>query len=333
MNATPASTESDQGTPVLPQVPSPLVHPLEDNELLIGLLAEVLGQPRERVRRILYEEECDLAGQQKKDFRQRRLEPHVWSKALADFYEQTDAFVYGNVAWNRRPAKLDMRRWVGEHLTGARPGGARVLTIGDGLGFDSLFLAKCGFEVTYSELSTKNREFASKIFALNSVPVNVAEDMLQLEEEAYDVVVCLDVLEHVPEPVEFVSQLVRRICPKGLLVVHAPFYFVSPHNPTHLESNRRFSGDLSKLYRSSALELVDGRFFWNPLVFVKTTVGERPPASRRVRRLLLRCSGLLLSIGRVWSAPHNLVAARAMTKRDPQWAEGLASERELQPDS
>ena len=324
MIETPTSTTGEGNFAAVEQrVPSPLVHPLGDNKLLIEILSEVLDHPREVVRQILYEEEQDLGVYQRTDFQKCCAESGVWSDGIVQFYQRSNAFLYGGVVWNRRPAKLALRQWIGNYLVAAQPPDARVLTIGDGPGFDSLFLSKCGFQVTFSELSVHCIEFARRLFALNRAPIDVVDNQDAIEEGCYDVVMCLDVLEHVPEPEELVAQFARYLRPGGQLVVHAPFFFVSPHNPTHLKSNKKYSGDLSRLYGLNGFELIDGRFFWDPLVFVKRRNGERAASNRPFWRAVLRTSGLLLSVGRVWSMPHNMAGAAAMRRKDPQWLKGL----------
>jgi protein-L-isoaspartate O-methyltransferase len=61
-----------------------------------------------------------------------------------------------------------MRAWIGEYLASRSSDGLRVLTVGDGAGFDSLYLARCGHQVCYWELSQRAVAFATKLFELES---------------------------------------------------------------------------------------------------------------------------------------------------------------------
>ncbi len=304
------------------RIPSPLVGPLGNNGRLVELIAEVTGQSPNLVRRKLHEEEQSICANVCKDLHRLGIRPHVWTDKLAEFYEQSDAYLYGLVVWNRRPLKLEMRRWIAEYLARDRPGPLDILASGDGLGFDSLHLAECGHNVTYHEVSNYSVEFARKIFASSGHSVIVLQDRGRIETGAYDVVTCLDVLEHLPDPVGFVGQLAGYLRPGGRLIVHAPFFELSLFSPTHLRSNRRYSGDLARLYLPHGLVPIDGRMFWNPLVLEKTPPNGRSTKTGPLKKTILYFSGLVLRGARRWCGPY-CWAARRLAKGDLRWLEGL----------
>jgi 2-polyprenyl-3-methyl-5-hydroxy-6-metoxy-1,4-benzoquinol methylase len=309
--------------PLPKELPSPLMPLLADSGRLIEIIAGVLNEPPIQVRQWLREEETHLGCYQVDHIRRKNITPHVWSDELVEFYRTTYMGILGNVAWNRRPEKLAIRDWIGRRLAAdGRP--LDILTIGDGSGFDSLYLAMCGHRVTYSEESRSCIAFARALFSDAGVDIQIAEDVAQLKRGGFDAVVCLDVLEHVPDPPALVAQLVDYLRPGGKLVVHAPFFFVTWHNPTHLASNRRYSGDLARLYGRNGLRLIDGRFFWDPIILEKRSA-ECPPTRAGLRPYVLRVSGLLLAVGRWWNWPHNAIGVRAMQNGDPRWLEELSS--------
>src|SRR5690349_20333841 len=52
---------------------------------------------------------------------------------------------------------------------------------------------------------------------------------LPFEDEAFDCVLCIDVLEHLPDPAYFISEFYRVLCPTGqLLLSFGPPWF-HPH--------------------------------------------------------------------------------------------------------
>jgi SAM-dependent methyltransferase len=183
-----------------------------------------------------------------------------------------------------------------------------VLLFGDGLGFDSAYLALEGHDVTYCEPGRMNQAFAHAVFAASGANVRILDSAEGIARGAFDAVICLDVLEHVPDPPGLVGMLAGALRGGGRLIVHAPFYYLTPRTKTHLSINRRFSGNLSRLYAPHGLRLLDGRFFWDPIVLEKTAAG-RPPSPRSWRRLaMLRLSGILLAVGRYWAGPHCRIA-------------------------
>jgi SAM-dependent methyltransferase len=303
-------------------LPSPLVFPLNDNEQLVKLLSEVMNRPTAWTRNLLYQEELNLGQYHRQEFKEWGIEPFVWSDALVEYYRKTDSAISGQPTWNRRKEKLQMRQWIGSYLQRTGGGPQKVLMVGDGAGFDSLYLSKCGHTVTYSEEGAMNIALAQRIFELNRASIEIETNLDALTPERFDVVVCLDVLEHVSDPPSLVSKMMRLMRPGGRLIVHAPFFFVSPMNPTHLRSNIQYSGNLSRLYGAAQLVLVDGRLLWDPLVFAKPTSGKRLQR-RFVWLCMLRTVGLALAFARVNRVAHNWVATRVMQNRNLQWLKGL----------
>jgi 2-polyprenyl-3-methyl-5-hydroxy-6-metoxy-1,4-benzoquinol methylase len=304
-----------------PEPADSLVPPLADNERLVDIVAKVTREPRRTVRQKLYREETTLGAGIRDEMTRRGIAPYIWTDALARFYDENDSFLYGSIAWNRTRAKRAMRAWIASYL--AKLGRQRVLAFGDGPGFDSLHLALSGHDVTYFDVSRFDAAFAAEIFAIAGVTIRVARHGDDLPPGAYDVVTCMDVLEHVPDPPQLVGRFARLLRPGGRLIVSAPFFLVSPDFLTHLDSNRRYSGDLSRLYRRNGFALADGRLDWSPLVFVKMPVDSEASRCHMAKRLALGCSGVFFSGARFSSAPYAWLA-RLTTRSTSPWLDGLS---------
>ena len=312
-------------------LPAPLVYPLNDSECLIQLFAETLAWSPEAVCQRLHNDERTVGKIYLDEFAATGLEPYTWSDGMARFYEETNSILLGAVVWNRRPEKLKMREWIGRFLAAQPDSPLDILTIGDGAGFDSLYLSKCGHNVTYSEVSPCACDFAERLFQKCGAKIEVLREISQIEANAYDLISCLDVLEHVPEPTEVVADLARYLRPGGLLIVHAPFYFLSRIMPTHLKSNRKYAGDLRKLFRPFGFRLVDGRTLWDPIVLQKTD-GPRPLSRASFsHRIGLRLSGMALAVGRYWSGIHNWCGDRAVRNIDTEWIRELERSPHFRP--
>lgn len=304
---------------------SPLVPPLGDNDRLVALIAEATREPEARVRERLYREEKQLGWNVASALRQAGIRRNVWSDDLVRFYQATDAFLYESVAWGRNPRKLAIRQWIGAYLARVIGSEGRVLVYGDGPGFDSAYLARSCFRVTYYDVSDLSRAFAMSL--LDQFPRNahVVNDASSLKAGIFDAVLCLDVLEHVPEPEQTVAALTQYLRPGGCLIVHAPFYLTAGRFVTHLDSNRwRYSGRLHSLYERAGLFLESGRLFWDPLVLRKVEPGSAGGSSR-AWKLLLRMMGGVQWGARFWSAPYTLLAD-LLCRPDPRWQDGLQPE-------
>lgn len=283
--------------------------PLENLSCAIAWIAEITDTSPAEVKRRLQQEQQGLGSNVQDELRRRNVPPFVFGEALERFYAESDAFLYECFTWNRHATKAKMRRWILAFLQRQYPTAARVLTFGDGLGFDSAALALAGHRVTYFEVGQRNVAFARKVFARNDVQVDVVTRPEELAAGSFDVAICLDVLEHVPDPPALVRQLSGYLRPAGHLLVHAPFWFVHPAVSTHLAANRKYSGEFQRLYGAAGLHAVAGALAWNPLALQKAASAESgtPPMPLPMRAKLL-LGGLLLKAARWWNWPLVSVA-------------------------
>jgi SAM-dependent methyltransferase len=277
---------------------------LGDEAQVVKWIAEVTGRQESVIRECLHQEFEKPGANVAKAFAEESLEPYTWSEELVQFYERTDAFLYELVLWNRNSIKRRMRSYIAKYLAEYEGSSRNVLCVGDGLGFDSFYFAQNGQKVTYYEVPGFSHRFASKLFSLADADIEVACEPDQLEENHFDAVVCLDVLEHIRDVPSFLRQLVGFIRPGGMLITHAPFYMIHPSNPTHLKINRKYSGSLA-LYRDCGLSLINGTFFWNPLIFEKISNGAKnhKPQRSALGMFSLKLGGLYLSLGRFSTLP------------------------------
>ncbi len=283
-----------------------LIWPIDlgDEEQVVSWIAEVTGKDETTIRDCL-RREFERPGANVADaFAKESLEPYKWSEELVRFYERTDAFLYELVMWNRNSIKRRMRSYIEKYMAQYEGTGKKVLCVGDGLGFDSFYFAQNGQKVTYYEVPGFSHRFASKLFSLGNADIEIVSDTNKIPAEYFDVVICLDVLEHINDVPGFLRQLVSYIRTGGILIVHAPFYMIHPINPTHLKTNRKYSGRLD-LYRECGLKLINGRFFWNPLIFEKISEKTQIHAAQRsaLGVFSLELGGIYLSLGRFTTLP------------------------------
>lgn len=287
-----------------------LIPPLRDNKFLIELIAKITGESLAQVCARFRQEHYHMGSNVSSALRAAGIKPFVWCAALAKFYETTDAFLYETIVWNRSSLKNNLRAWIGNYLAQRPP--QRVLAFGDGLGIDSYYLASLRHEVTYCEVSQTCQLFARGLFDYSSIQVTMLNNPEHLRPESFDVIICLDVLEHIPEPARTVAWLSGLLRSGGELIVHAPFHCISSNTPTHLVENVCYSGETKTLYRLHGLEPVNGRLFWNPLVLRKTN--SRCDGLHRPWQV--RAGSLLLRVAKYWAWPHLIVGNLLLNKRE-----------------
>lgn len=298
---------SDTPQPLL-RIPDANIRPLCDWGKAAELIASISKLPIDEVRERLGRELQEPGYNVRLDTKRWYFEPHVWSDRLNEFYKHSHAFLFESFAYNGSKGKHTVRRNIAEFLLNGSPVPQRILVFGDGLGFESAYLALAGHSVDYFEPSEAGREFARAVFAENDVTVNQLDTTEDAFPETYDCVVCLDVLEHVPEPRSIVAQISKLLRKDGVLIVHAPFWFVAPEAPTHLRAHMHYSGDWRQLYQPFNLYPIEAFSLWMPLVLRKT---EAPPRIPVLAHMRIGVIGALLSVARFWNWP--LIAMARMS--------------------
>ncbi|HBL44017.1 methyltransferase domain-containing protein [Gimesia sp.] len=292
--------------------------PLNRNPDLINLIASISGEPTRIVTEKLLQEEQCLGWNVRTELHAKKLTPHIWSEDLAQFYATTNAFLYETSVWNRRPLKQEIRTWICDYLTISFPQPLKILAFGDGLGFDSLQWSRTKHEVTYFEVSTDCIAFAQQVFRNNAAEINMIQSVAELEPDSFDVIICLDVLEHVPEPNSLLTDFTNWLKTDGLLITHSPFFLVHSNYSTHLKSNQKYSGCM-KLYTSLGLQPVRSRLFWDPIVLKNT----RDPSLRSKIPWSTRLGGALLAQGRGINGKIHAFFAQLKSQGAAHWVDDL----------
>jgi SAM-dependent methyltransferase len=242
--------------------------PLHNLHQMAALISEITGDSPSRVIERLECERLHPGRTVADEFSKCGGQRYKWGPHVEAFYASTSGFLYELAVWSRNSAKSAMRRWTTRHMAAGQRS-LDVLCVGDGLGFDCLHLARKGHRLTYFERDGLSERFARKLFERSGCEVPVLTDPSLIGRESFDAITCFDVLEHVQHPPEMVTSMAGWLRPGDFMYVSAPFYMILPWYPTHLRSNRRFSGSL-RLYREAGLQLAGGgRFTWYPIVLQK----------------------------------------------------------------
>jgi len=164
--------------------------------------------------------------------------------------------------------------------------GKRVLDIGCGGGILSDAMARKGALVTGIDLSSKALRVA-QLHALEAGTTNVdyqeisAEAMAQQHPEAFDVVTCMEMLEHVPDPSSVVRACAAMVKPGGWVffstlnrnpkaflfaILGAEYVLQLLPKGTHEYAKFIKPSELARFSREVGLELTDTRGMeYNPL--------------------------------------------------------------------
>ena len=107
------------------------------------------------------------------------------------------------------PLRLD---WIAAH---AQLEGAEVLDVGCGGGILAEAMARRGARVTGIDLSEKALRVAELHLHESKLDVRYAKASVEEYSGEFDVVTCMELLEHVPEPASMVAACARLVKPGG----------------------------------------------------------------------------------------------------------------------
>lgn len=137
---------------------------------------------------------------------------------------------------------------------------SRSLDIGCGAGYICHLLQQSGYEVHGNDISSKAIGLAQKRVPSGHFRLSHASGKLEYPDEHFDLITCLGVLEHIPQP-ERVLQECVRVLKKGS---HALFIVPNSRNPyfwfggtEQIEEHPRSLKQWSTLFQSCGLTIVN----------------------------------------------------------------------------
>jgi SAM-dependent methyltransferase len=138
---------------------------------------------------------------------------------LRDRFRDWRHRVYGFNVYNRR-------QWVARHAA-ALPPRTRVLDVGAGTGQYRALFAHCEYRA---------QDFGQEPGTVDHyTPLDFECDVLSIpvSDGSFDVILCTEVLEHVPEPIKAVHELARILRPGGFMLLTAPLGSLLHQEPYH----------------------------------------------------------------------------------------------------
>lgn len=115
------------------------------------------------------------------------------------------------------------RHWGGDPDALKPLAGKRALDIGCGAGLVAEPLCRLGATMTAIDAAPENIDAACHHAVRMGLPIDYRScDVQGLHDDPFDLITCLEVLEHVTDPVLFIAQIARLLRPDGLLILSTP---------------------------------------------------------------------------------------------------------------
>jgi len=114
------------------------------------------------------------------------------------------------------------RHWQCDECSRTPLEGRTALDVGCGAGLLAEPLARLGAKVTGIDASADLIAAAREHSAAMGLEIDYRAGDVQALEARFDLVTCMEVIEHVADPAAFVKALAKRLAPNGLLVMSTP---------------------------------------------------------------------------------------------------------------
>jgi 2-polyprenyl-3-methyl-5-hydroxy-6-metoxy-1,4-benzoquinol methylase len=123
------------------------------------------------------------------------------------------------VTYAFKPFAGSSHHWALDEVDRLPPGRLKVLDVGAGEGHltAAVLAARPGEAEVWAV-----EPHPERAGALREVAHHAVEELEQVEERGFDLALLLDVLEHVPDPAEFLGALVDRLRPGGVALISVP---------------------------------------------------------------------------------------------------------------
>lgn len=157
---------------------------------------------------------CKIAARINADF-WNMLTPKTETE-IANFYEIVPYYPFELAYWHMKRGQRRFRKQVVKVSFGD------VLDYGGGIGDLCIELANRGLKVAYGDVPGRSMDFAKWLFEKRGVtPIEMIDLGKVKLSKQYDVIICIDVIEHVLSPEAVLEDIARHLRNKGRLIITA----------------------------------------------------------------------------------------------------------------
>ncbi len=132
--------------------------------------------------------------------------------------------------------------------------GAKILDIGCGVGYGSAILADAGAQsVTAFDLSAEAIEHARAFYARPNIKFETGDATAFSYEDKFDLIVCFELIEHVPNPDKTFECIMSCLAEDGILVMSTPRALEEKRNDFHIHefAADEFESKFRSLFRNA----------------------------------------------------------------------------------
>lgn len=206
---------------------------------------------------------------------------HVYNEKMENFYKNSNGFIIETSVESLRKGKRTVlktiKKRVANFLAEHNQNRINILMMGDGVGNDTRFLYHHFNSVAnffyFDVPGSKTYNFAKMNLKKHGVKVQFISAYEDIPHGFFDLILCLEVLEHLPDPESSVDGLKNFLKIEGIVIVTESFGNVNANFPTHLKSNQKYQGKTPFMFLKNGLLLryysKDMSLMFRPMEFIK----------------------------------------------------------------
>ena len=168
-------------------------------------------------------------------------------KEINEHYNKLYLYIPELSSWHAIEKNIDLIKAVEFLQFCARNNLRSYLDFGAGIGSAALFFAYYGFSVSCADISNSMLGYSRWRFKRHHAKAHFIDlKKNKLPENKFDCVMSMEVLEHVPDPIETVNNIRLSLKPGGYLFVTTPF-LKDEERPQHLVHDMRIADQFEKI--------------------------------------------------------------------------------------
>ncbi len=246
----------------------------ENYREIVEAIHAVLHMPKDEIHERLFWEAIQPGWNTNQTATEFGITPHVYDERMEEFYNYSQSFIFELLVSHLDNYCKKIDEWIANYVSTRFPSpkNTQILAFGDGIGTDSLRFAVAGYRTTYFDFEGYSSRFALYRFQRQEVreQIHIIHHPSQIPTDTFDVVICREVLEHVPDPFEVIENIWNFLQFGGIAFITESFGRVESAFPTHLAHNKQYDGKTDEMFVQAGFRLLkifpDGR----TLVFSKT---------------------------------------------------------------
>jgi ubiquinone/menaquinone biosynthesis C-methylase UbiE len=174
-----------------------------------------------------------------------------------EWYKNTTAYLYDLSKCHE--INQELKETYDQALRICKNKGGKILDFGGGIGDLVILLTKEGVDVTYLDIKSVTSDFAKWRIKRKGLDIRFIETKGEpcCLKERYDVILCIDIMEHLENPSLYLREFYDHLVDEGYLILKVDRTFTDVY-PMHLRKNRLTLLKLDKIMEKIGFEQSNG---------------------------------------------------------------------------